>query len=61
MALHGKLKQETRTKLYFDFLQPNHVGLVFLYQRAELMKASTDTIDIKRNDFHSFANCCESI
>lgn len=24
MALHGKLKQETRTKLYFDFLQRPH-------------------------------------
>mmetsp|Transcript_13353 Transcript_13353/g.28650 ORF Transcript_13353/g.28650 Transcript_13353/m.28650 type:complete len:730 (+) Transcript_13353:881-3070(+) len=27
MALHGKLKQETRTKLYFDFLQRPHAVL----------------------------------
>ena len=27
MAIHGKLKQETRTKLYFDFLQRPHAVL----------------------------------
>lgn len=27
MALHGKLKQETRTKLYFDFIQRPHAVL----------------------------------
>lgn len=27
MAMHGKLKQETRTKLYFDFLQRPHAVL----------------------------------
>ena len=27
MALHGKLKQETRTKLYFDYLQRPHAVL----------------------------------
>lgn len=41
----------------FSFLQANDIGLVFINNRCQLMEAGTESIDIKRDEFHNHHHC----